>query len=133
MNPTKTVMNPANFRFLKSACFAHSTTVGKVPYTRSSIWKIGMEKPRIYADFNKGTRDQGAFWLFLTQPRTFDDFGRFHLVPRVGLSLTFYMWEVDAAGQTVEIEAEGVIKYSLKHGWVAVIDESSIKHNPGGE
>ncbi len=92
-----------------------------------------MEKPRIYADFNKGTKEHGAFWLFLTHPRTFDDFGRFHLVPHVGLRLTFYMWDIDGAGQSVEIEAEGVIKYSLQHGWIAVIDEATIVHKPGGE
>ncbi|CAN5519314.1 hypothetical protein BH09VER1_BH09VER1_51440 [soil metagenome] len=92
-----------------------------------------MEKPRVYADFNKGTREQGALWLFLTRPRTFDDFGRLHLVPHVGLRLTFYMSDLEADGKSVEIEAEGVVKYSLQHGWVGVIDESTMKRNPGAE
>ena len=91
-----------------------------------------MEKPRIYADFNKGTREEGAFWLFLTHQRTFDDLSRFHLVPHVGLHLTFYMWDPGTEGQGVEMEAEGVVKYSLQHGWIAVIDEATLTRKPGG-
>lgn len=89
-----------------------------------------MEKLRVYADFNKGTRERGEYWLFLTRQQTFDEMKRLHIEPHVGLQLSFYMTEVDTVGQVREIEAEGIIRYAISHGWIAVIDEATIRHSP---
>ena len=88
-----------------------------------------MQKPRIYADFNKWTQCNNEYWLILDCKGTHDDLKRLNLQLHVGLEAIFYTDDANDDGSLNELEADGIVRFdSNRFGWVAVIDQEKIRH-----
>ena len=91
--------------------------------------KDDVNKPRIYADFNKMSGDEKSRWLILTCRGTFDDLERLNIKFTEGLECVFYADDGDDKGNYDELEADGYAHFdSGKNYWVAMIDWDSIRH-----
>ena len=88
-----------------------------------------IEKPRLYADFNKRDGDDSLEWLVLTCRGTFDDLARLNIQLTEGLRATFYMDDGDKMGHPDDLEADGYVHFDAgKNYWVAIIDWNSLRH-----
>jgi hypothetical protein len=88
-----------------------------------------LNKPRVYADFNKWDGDGKLRWLILTCNGTLDDLSRLNIQLSEGLEITFYSDDADQAGVSDEIEADGYAHFDInKNQWVGMIDWKSIRH-----
>jgi hypothetical protein len=85
-----------------------------------------MDKPKIYADFQK-LDDFNR--LKLTCAGTVRDLKRYGIELRDGLVFTFYMDDAKGCGQPGELRAEGVVHYNDREKcWVAEINWDAVRH-----
>lgn len=96
-----------------------------------------MIKPRVYADFHNA---DSLGRLRLTCVGTEEDLARQGVRLRKGLQLTLWSDDLDDAGQSDDLLADGVVSYSNEeHCWVATIDWAAVRHAsdervaPGGD
>ncbi len=89
-----------------------------------------MEKPRIYADYNKmAGGPNGEYWLLLQCIGISIDLERLGLTFSDGLEAIFYMDDGDENGNPDDLEGDGIVRFDHAHyGWVAEMDESTIRH-----
>jgi hypothetical protein len=88
-----------------------------------------MQKPRIYADFNKWAGDGVLTWFILTCWGTVNDLTKLKIELTDGLEATFYTDDSDMQGNYDEIEVDGYAHFdAAKKYWVAIIDWKSLRH-----
>ena len=84
-----------------------------------------MNKPRIYADFQKV--DASGF-LVLTAQGSIRDLG-FLGTPREGQRVVFYSDDENDAGEPDELEVEGALKFdSNLNIWLGIYDQNAFRH-----
>jgi hypothetical protein len=87
---------------------------------------MGMEKPKIYADFHNAD-PQGR--IRLNCDGTLSDLAQQKIELREGLTLSLYADDLDEAGHLDELLADGLVTFSKEEQcWVAAIDWTAIRH-----
>jgi hypothetical protein len=85
-----------------------------------------MPHPKVYADFHNA---DPAGRVRLNCVGTVEDLARQQISLHDGLALTLYDTDADADGHPGEIQADGVVRYSLdERCWVAIVDWSALRH-----
>jgi len=85
-----------------------------------------MVKPKIYADFHNA---DVLGRLRLNCSGTIEDLAEQQVELHDGLLLTLYADDLDAAGHSVELLADGVVSFSEEENcWVGAIDWAAIRH-----
>jgi hypothetical protein len=81
--------------------------------------------PQVYADCHNA---DASGRLRLNCVGTIEDLARQGVILREGMLLSLYADDLDASGQSDELQVDGVVAFSPEeHCWVATIDWSAIR------